>query len=202
MTDLQVLTDESRSAFIGEVSAPLSSILEKYYLVNGNNFFESSHHEVFKHQVLHLSKMINKVVRYQSDTSDRSAEEVLKTEVAPDLLIYAQEVFLKASEQCWRPANELFQRETALKSLLLHDEDERFETLLPRLSAASATLADICDRNDHSQSHVHDLSNDVAIPFTHAAATIFKKFEIDPDVVYRRRLESMIAKYDDWVLPA
>ena len=202
MISVLKITEERRSDYVGQVAAPLRNILQKYYLVNGKNFFESSQQDVFKHQVLHLSKMVNKFARYSSNSSDSNAEQIVKFEVAPDLLIYAQEIWLKAAEECWRPAADLVERQSALKTLLLHDRDAAFETLLTRLSAASATLADVCDCNDHSQSCTHDLSSQVAIPFTDAAATLFKHFEMDPDVVYQQRLQSMVAKYDGWILPA
>ena len=188
-------------ALAQEVVAPLKDILRKYYLVQEKNFFDLDEHNVYKHQVLHMSKLVNKMVRYLSSPTNHDAKDVVINEVAPDLLIYAQEISLKSNVSCWRWEGNTNTEHGALPTLLGAANPAELEDVLRLVSGANAVLADYCDRKDHKQTALHNLSDDAAKPMTDASAAIYKHFSIDPIASFKDRLDSMVAKYEGWTLP-
>jgi hypothetical protein len=202
ITQLGALSGAQRQGHIDQIAGLLRPVLEKYYRVNGLNFFELDCQGAYQHQLLHLAKLLNKIIRYDRNRDDPILRGIIQNEVAPDLLIYAQEIYFKSDAECWRPSGELSAGADSLRTLLFHPRVPGFDEVLGLVAHASATLADFCDCNDHKKAAKHDLSTDVAIPMTDASAAIIQAFELDPHTLYLARIQSMIEKYEGWSLPA
>lgn len=189
----------THSELIAVIRDPLVSILGKYYEVDGNTFPEIDKIVAIKHQSFHLSKLIKKLVLCETDNSTDNAQIVIN-EVAPDLIIYAQELMIKYDVDF--PRRSMHSEAHLLPLKFLIEEFSipgiSLREILRIASVAAASLGDICDQYDHRQKSVFDIKRDVIRPFLSAAASLTDLFNIDIDKIYARRLEQMIEKYESW----
>lgn len=176
------------------------------FFVDGKVFEELTPLKVAKHNCLHL---INVLAKFDAATlEDESSQEILQTEVVPDLLVYALEfayvfghdpidVLLKQSGTI---IDETAQITTLneLRAQILKSQNTTFrvESIQKMVTQATSYLAKICDENDHGTTLPTDkISMNVTVPLLMASMRLSDLLKVDLDTAYRQRIEQIKAKY-------
>lgn len=189
----------SHETLTAAIRDPLLDVLGKYYEVDGHSFADTDPIAAAKHQSLHLLKLVKKLVVCQTDPSPGN-KRIVSSEVAPDLVIYAQELMIKFDVAYPNNTSPDANQHFPLKSLLTSHQQPNYKLadVVLETSIAAGALADICDQWDHRQKSIFAIDRDVAMPFIRAAATLTTIFDINIDEMYAQRLRQMVEKYESW----
>ena len=179
------------------IRRPLRHVLDRYYEVSGRSFESSSPLQIARHQLLHVIKLLKKLIAHEKHASTKNAD-VVKYEVAPDLVIYAEELMQKFEIDVWPTLSEKDDAASLSVYLGAFTSANSMEDVVLQTATAAAALADICDQDDHNQVSVYSVEHDVVRPFVVAAATIVRAHRVDIDMVYSNRLREMVEKYESW----
>lgn len=187
---------------VAVAESALLRILNRHYYVQQQLFEQISAHDMAKHELCHLTKAVAKV---QSFFDSKSAEDlkIIKSEVIPDMVIYALECSIKYHIDWWTPLvdgdvipNSHILRFLANKHhLSIDSEYELLDKVRSILIKAVSRLGHFCDKGDHSQDPRVDLENEVVIPFLKAAFYLASYYEINLDESFATRLVFVESNY-------
>jgi hypothetical protein len=191
--DQRSLTPQPAS--VAFVEGALLRILNRHYYVQQQLFQQISAHDMAKHELCHLTKALYKL---QSFFDSEAPEDlhVIKTEVIPDMVIYALECAIKYKIDWWSPLAEqdCIPEENILgflaskHRLAVKSESELLNSVRSMLIKAVSRLGHFCDKGDHSQDSLVNLESEVVIPFLKASLYLASYYEVNPDELFATRL--------------
>jgi GTP cyclohydrolase II len=176
------------------------------FFVGGKTFEELTPQDVGKHNCLHLIDVLAKFDAVIPE--DEFSHEILRTEVVPDLLVYALQLAYVSGRD---PIDALLKQsgtiidetpriatlnELRVKILESQSSTPEAEDIQKTVINAASHLARICDENDHGTTLPADeISTNVAVPLFMASMQLSELLKVDLDTAWRQRIEQIKEKH-------
>jgi hypothetical protein len=193
----------SAPAVVEELERKLYEVLKQHYFVKCTRFDRTDPYDVTKHEMYHLSKALSKI-QFAIDCPTHLNVSRLRTEVAPDMVIYALECSMAFETDWWSPLLE--NRNAPPNGILTFlskseelDAESDLHSRLPRILGiaihAVGRLGEFCDRHDHAETSDVDLAHEVVIPFLRVAFLLTRYLAFDLDAQFDLRLVDVANRY-------
>jgi len=179
----------------------LFSVLAEHYYVKRTTFDLIDPYDIVKHEMYHVAKALAKlqsaIEMPRSGNIDR-----LRTEVAPDMVIYALECAMAFDVAWWKLVfGPVLPSGRAILATLVDHEASRddvaatLESVRGLMIGATGRLGEICDRHDHSQTSLVDAGAEVVVPFLRCGAGLGLQLKLDLDAQFESRLVDVASRY-------
>jgi len=188
---------------VEELERKLYEVLREHYFVKCTRFDRTDPYDVTKHEMYHLAKALSKIQLAIDSPSGLNISR-LRTEVAPDMVIYALECSMAFETDWWSPL--LRHQNAPTKGILAFlstgqdlDSGTDLHSDLPRILSIAihsvGRLGEFCDRHDHAETSDVDLAHQVVIPFLRVALLLTRHIGFDLDAQFDLRLVDVANRY-------